>query len=139
MLGQLENTGSRVVIADMEAGTGTLSRMPEGSLDLVLLVTEPSAKSIEVARRALATIEERKIGPSLVIANRVRDEADVELVRSGLGREGLREVPEDPAVMRAERDGAAVIDQAPGAAAVAAIRGLAADIASRAASAPFTG
>ena len=42
----------------MEAGVGTLTRMDEGSLDLALLVAEPSPKSIEVAGRAAQIIAE---------------------------------------------------------------------------------
>lgn len=131
MLGQLENAGGRVVVADLEAGTGTLSRMAEGALDLALLVTEPSAKSIEVARRAVQTLAERRIGPHLVVANRLRDPGDIDLIVEGLGEPVQHRVPEDPDVARAERDGRAVIDVSPGAEAVAAVRALAAAVASR--------
>lgn len=121
MLGQLERDGRQVVIADMEAGSGTLTRMAEDSLDLILLVTEPSLKSIEVSRRAAAIAGERKVGPVLVVANRVQDGADLELIRDGTGAgASLAVIPEDPAVARAERDGVAVIDTAPAAPAVLA-------------------
>lgn len=109
----------------MEAGAGTLTRMAEGSLDLALLVTEPSAKSIEVARRAAEIIAERKIASTLVVANRVRDSADFELIRSALPEAEVVTVPEDPAVMRADRDGLAPVDVAPDAPAVRALAGLA--------------
>ena len=118
MLGQLEASGSEVVIADMEAGVGILTRMPERSLDLLLLVTEPSAKSMEVSRRAAVIAAERNVGPVLVVANRVRTEQDVELVRSGTSAVTLHVVPEDDEVTRAERDGRSVLDVAPGARAV---------------------
>ena len=49
MLGELEGNG-RIVICDLEAGVGAVVRA--GSADVVLVVSEPSAKSIEVARRA---------------------------------------------------------------------------------------
>lgn len=125
MLGQLEATGGQVVIADMEAGTGTLTRLPEGSLDLVLLVTEPSVKSVEVSRRAAQIVAERQIGPMLLVANRVRDAADVELIRAGLPSQAVHIVPDDPQVTLAERDGRSVLDSAPEAPAVAAARQLA--------------
>ncbi len=120
MLGQLEADGGTVVIADMEAGTGTLTRMPEASLDLVLLVTEPSQKSIEVSRRAAEIVNERSIGPCLVVANRVRDAADHELIRTGTSAAEVHVLPEDENVARAERDGRAVVDLAPAAPAVLA-------------------
>lgn len=120
MLGRLES-GDRVVIADMEAGAGTLTRMPEGCLDLALLITEPSPKSIEVSRRSLAIIGERKLGPALVVASKVRDESDLAMIRSALGVTDLLVVPEDPAVTAADRDGVSPLDRSPGSPAVTAI------------------
>lgn len=119
MLGQLES-GGHAVVADMEAGAGTLTRMAAGSLDWALLVTEPSAKSIEVSRRAAQIIRERQIAPVMVIANRVRGAADVELIRTGVGVDDVFTVPEDPDVARADREGAAVLDLAPDSPAVQA-------------------
>jgi len=61
----------------------------------------------------------------IVVANRLRDEADLESVRTRLGQHELVAVPEEPAILRADRDGLAPIDvdaQAPG---VTAIIGLA--------------
>ncbi len=109
----------------MEAGVGTLTRLAEGTLDLALLVAEPSAKSLEVARRAAKILAERKIAPILVIANRVRDPADIELVRSTLGVAEVVAIPEDPAVMRADRNGLSPIDTAPDGPAVRALADLA--------------
>jgi len=124
LLGRLES-GDRVVIADMEAGAGTLTRMPEGCLDLALLVTEPSPKSIEVARRSLAIITERKLGPAMVVASKVRDESDIQMIRSALGVDEVLVVPEDPAVLAADRDGVSPLDSAPDSPAVSAIRAFA--------------
>ena len=124
LLGQLE-ASRRVVIADMEAGAGNLTRMDEGSVDLVLLVTEPSPRSIEVARRARAIIGERKIGPTLVVANKVRGSADLERIRTSLPEAEVLAVPEDPMVLRADREGRAPIDIDPGAPAAQAVADLA--------------
>lgn len=129
MLGQLESS-DRIVIADMEAGIGILSRMEEASFDLGLIVTDSSVKAIEVARRGRDLTLERKLGPVVFIANKVRDEADVELIRAGLGleREALIVVPEDETVMRADRDGVSPVDQAEPSPAVEAIRQFAATL-----------
>ena len=124
MLGQLES-GDRAVIADMEAGIGTLTRMPENSFDVAIVVADSSAKSIEVARRAYAIIAERKLGPILLVANKVRDESDLELIRERLGVREDAWIPEDPAVLQADRDGLAPYDVAADSPAVAAIRKLA--------------
>lgn len=120
----------------MEAGAGTLTRMAEGSLDLAILVVESSAKSIEVARRAAEIVRERKIGPLLVVANKVRDADDVRLVAEALGAVEVLEVPEDEAVISADRDGVSPIDASPDSPAVRAIGALASRVLALAAPPP---
>lgn len=124
LLGQFEGD-ERVVLADMEAGAGTLTRMPQGALDIALLVVEPSAKSIDVARRASAIIVERQIGLTMVVANRVRDEADVELIRTSFPGLEVAVVPEDPLVIQSDREGRSPMDVAPDGPAVQAVAQLA--------------
>ncbi len=123
--------GDRVVVADMEAGIGILTRMPEQALDMALVVAEPSVKSIEVARRAADVIAERRIGPALVVANRVRDSHDADVVSNGLGGYEVLIVPEDPDVARADREGASPLDVAAGCDAVRAIANLADSLAAK--------
>ena len=53
--------GGRTVVGDLEAGIGVLSRMKKGSLDAVLVVANPTPKSIEVARRAAEAAVAREI------------------------------------------------------------------------------
>ena len=107
MLGELEANG-RIVVFDMEAGLGTLLRMSPGQADVVLVVAEPSAKATEVARRA-AEVASGK-ARVVVVANRVRSPEDVEAIRAVLGEHELVEVPEEPAITRADREGVAPID-----------------------------
>ena len=112
---------------------GTLLRLAPGQADLVLVVAEPSAKSIEVARRAAEIAAER--ASVVVVANRVRDEADLERIRAALGDHELVVVPEEPAIARADQDGTAPIDVDPDAPGVRALRDLADRLATRAADA----
>ena len=124
MLGQLESA-DRIVIADMEAGAGTLTRMQAGSLDIAVLVVEPSAKSIEVARRASEIIRDRRIGMVVAAANRVRDDADLDLVRQRLPGLEITAVPDDERITRADREGRSPLDAAADAPAVRAVAELA--------------
>lgn len=106
----------------MEAGIGTLARMGDGALDVVLLVVNPSEKSIEVARRAREIILSRKIaGNSLVVANRLRDGTDLELLREALASAEMVAVPEDPEVRHADIRGMSPVDSVPTPPAVEAI------------------
>ncbi len=111
-----------VVLADMEAGIGTMTRLKENAVDYVLIVAEASAKSLEVARRAVLLARENKVGRVIVLANRVRDDDDLDLIRQTLGDEEYLIIPEDRAIQDADRDGLAPMDAAPDAPAVIAIR-----------------
>ncbi len=101
---------------------GTLLRLQPGQADVVLAVAEPSAKSIDVARRAAELGAER--AAVIVVANRVRRDADVDAVRAGVDGHEIVVVPEEPAITRAEQEGRAPIDvaeEAPGVRALAAL------------------
>jgi len=97
----------------MEAGLGTLSRMAEGHVDYVLVIAEPTWKALEVARRAVALARERSVGQVLVLANRIRDTQNLEMVRTALPGEEIIVVPEDVAIEEADREAVAPIDAAP--------------------------
>ena len=122
MLGELEAEG-RIVVCDLEAGVGTLLRLQRGQADTVVVVAEPSVKSIEVASRAATIASERS--SVVVVANRVRDERDVEAIREVLGHHEVAVIPDDPSISDADKEGVAPIDAAPDAPGVTAIANLA--------------
>ena len=99
----------RIVVADLEAGLNDLLWARPGPDDTVLVVAEPSAKSVEVARRACRIAESMGVRRILGIANRSSGRADVERVADALGVEVLA-VDEDPAVERADQLGSAAFD-----------------------------
>jgi len=123
LLGELEAEG-RIVVGDLEAGVGTLLRLQPGQADLVLVVAQPTAKAIEVARRALEIASSR--ARVILIANRVRDDSDVAMIREGAGWDGeVVVVPDDEGVARADEDGRAPVDAAPDGPALLALEELA--------------
>lgn len=109
MLGELEGT-DQIVIGDLEAGIGTVLRLQADQADVVVVVAQPTAKSLEVARRAIE-LAVQKAPRVIVVANRVRDEAELAVIRDALG-DGLElvVVPDEPAIAEADRDGRAAID-----------------------------
>lgn len=123
---QLEH-GDRTVVCDLEAGLGTLDRIEEGVLDVLLVVANPTGKSLEVARRAIELAA--GVTEIVVVANRVSDDSDIELIREVLGDRDLLVVPEDPVIAAADREGVAPIDLDPDAPGVAALVRLAERIA----------
>ncbi len=114
-----------MIVADFEAGIGTMIRLPDQAVDVVIVVVEPTAKSIEVASRAAGLARERGVSRLFVVANRLTDDADTARVLSKLQAEQVLQVPEDPAVASADRAGIGVIEGAADGAAVAALRQLA--------------
>ena len=113
------------VIADLEAGIGTLTRLGDQRVDAVLVVVEPTPKSIEVGTRAAELAREKSLGRVVVVASRVRDDADLATVQAAFPGYDIVPVPDDAAIVRAERQGEAPLDTAPDAPAVRALVALA--------------
>jgi len=114
-----------IVVADFEAGIGTLTRLGETRVDSVLVVTDPTVKSLEVAARAATLAEDHTAGPIVIVANRVLDDADREAVQRTLTGRIVVIVPEDDAIPAADRADAAPLDAAPDSPAMRVLVGLA--------------
>ena len=121
----MEFSPDEAVIADFEAGVGTLTRLGEQRVDTVLVVVEATPKSIEVGLRAVELARERLLKHVVIIANRVRGEEDIDKIRAAFPGVEVVPVPDDPAIREADRRGIAPIDYAPDAPAVRALVGLA--------------
>lgn len=115
---QLEH-GERTVVCDLEAGIGTIERIEAGVVDVLIVVANPTGKSLEVARRAIEIAD--GVTEIVVVANRVAGEADLELMREVLGDRELFVIPEDAVIAAADRDGRAPIDLDPDSPGVAAL------------------
>lgn len=109
--GQLPDDG-RTVVADLEAGLNDLMWAKPGPEDTVLVVAEPSAKSVEVARRACRMAEAMGVTRILGIANRASSDDDVTRLSEALGVEVVA-VAEDPVVEKADHEGVAAYDVDP--------------------------
>jgi CO dehydrogenase maturation factor len=108
LLRELESEG-KIIIGDLEAGIGTVMRLQEGQADVVLIVVQPTAKSIDVGRRAVELASDRG-ARMIVVANRVRDDEDLDLIRAAVGDAEMVVVPDEPAIALADREGRAAID-----------------------------
>ena len=110
-----------VIVADLEAGIGTLTRLPEASVQWTLVVVEPTPRWIDVGQRAALVATERHQGHITIVANKVADEDDVNRVRDSFAEFDVVAVPEDRVMITADRQGASPVDVDPDAPAVKAI------------------
>jgi len=125
LLGSAEFDPNDTVIADFEAGVGTLTRLEEQKVDTVLVVVEATPKSIEVGQRAAQLGREKQLERVVIIANRIRNDNDLEIIRAAFPGHEVVPVPDDPAIREADRYGVAPVDHAPEAPAVRALVGVA--------------
>ena len=112
----------------MEAGIGTLTRLGHSQLDAVLVVVEPTPRSIEVGRRAVELAVAASQGRVVIVANQITGPGDEAVVRSAFPGMEVFLVPADAAIASADRVGLSPLDVSPGSPAVQALLGLAATL-----------
>ncbi|MBA3304347.1 MAG: cobyrinic acid a,c-diamide synthase, partial [Thermoleophilaceae bacterium] len=115
-------------ILDTEASPEHLSRGTAQYADAPLLVVEPYFKSLETGRRMAALGKDLGLEHVALIANKMRDERDLDAVTEFAESHGLEVggiIPFDEAMPGAERAGSSPLDFAPDGLAVAAIERIA--------------
>jgi len=117
-----------VCILDTEASPEHLSRGTAKYADAMLIVVEPYFKSLETGRRMAALGRDLGLERVALVANKIRDERELEAVREFSRQHGIEiagVIPYDESLPGAERAEAAPLDFAPDCAAVTAIGELA--------------
>lgn len=110
------------LIGDLSAGPHQIARDWAPYAETYLVVVQPTAQSALTARRVARLARQQSPDASIAfVANRVRDQRDVEHIQALLGDPLFASIPADEGVAAAERIGVAPIDHAPGAPAVAAL------------------
>lgn len=101
-----------VVIMDMEAGVEHLGRATSASVDALIIVVNPGARSRAAAGQIKQLGEDLKIKRILVIGNRVKETEDEELIRQSFqDMEILGFIPEMAEISDADRRGVRPFDQ----------------------------
>lgn len=111
-------------VGDMPAGPRQTAFDWAPYADTIVLVTEPTWQSMLTARRIAGLVRARGDTGLAVVANKVRESAQVDRIAEVLGIPVTVTAPLDPEVRQAERAGLALIDHAPLAATVRAARDL---------------
>lgn len=112
------------VILDMEAGIEHLGRGTARNVDVMLIVVEPSFKSIETAQRIKKLASDIGIHNFVAVANKVSTKEEEEFIKMGLEKYGiplLITVPFDKQIAYADLIKTAPIDYAPSSPAIKAV------------------
>ncbi|PPC98286.1 MAG: cobyrinic acid a,c-diamide synthase [Hyphomicrobium sp.] len=115
-------------ITDMEAGLEHLKRGTARNVDTMLIVAEPYYRSLEAAGRTWSLANELAIPHVYVVANKVKNEADVTAIEEYCERHKIPiigVVPSEEQFIEAERRAVAPIDFAPDCQGTLAIRAIA--------------
>jgi CO dehydrogenase maturation factor len=140
IIGELK-AAEGITVIDMEAGLELFGRGTPGASDLLAIVIEPSLWSIQTATRIIDLARELGIPKLMAVANKIREEADVEWIREALRPQGVEVagvIPYDADVSLADRRMGSLLDIAPESAAARAIADLAGVIARQVGAAPAT-
>ena len=114
------------VIGDLPGGTRQAFTGWGSWANTILIVVEPTAKSLLSGRRLanMANLDPENPKRVMVVASKVREDGDVEMIAKGVGLEVIASVPWDEELAEAERRQLAPIDFAPDCPAVRAVESL---------------
>jgi CO dehydrogenase maturation factor len=120
-----------VTVLDTEASPEHLTRGTAKYADVMLTIVEPYFKSLETGRRMAELAHGLGLGRVLLIANKVRDESELEAVREFAESHGLEVggvIPYDEGLPKAEAAHSSPLDFAPDGPAVEAIAQVAREV-----------
>ena len=121
------DTEEDVCILDTEASPEHLSRGTAQYAETMLVVVEPYFKSLETGRRMAALGKDLGLPHVALLANKIRDDNELEAVRQFAAQNGIElaaSVPYDESFPEAERADQAPLDFAPDSPAVNVIAGI---------------
>ena len=105
---------NEVIILDMEAGIEHLGRATARAVDKLIVVVEPSRRSVETAHRIKKLAHDIGLNNVAVVGNKIRSQAEKEFLLTGLvGFEFLGFIPYDSAVTEADMANLPLLDSSP--------------------------
>ncbi|MEW6567850.1 MAG: carbon monoxide dehydrogenase accessory protein CooC [Chloroflexota bacterium] len=103
-----------LVLLDMYAGVEHLGRATADAVDAMLIVVEPTARSLATAAQIKALAEDLKLTRLHLVGSKVSGEADrAFILEHAPDLPVLGFLPADPRVQQADRKGTALFDMAP--------------------------
>lgn len=100
-----------IVVVDMVAGLEPMSRGVARGVDLLMCITEPTVKSIDVTREIYRLSRDLGVRNFVVVGNKVTSDEDRVFIEKSLsGVEVLGHIPYDESVVKADKLGISVLD-----------------------------
>ena len=116
-----------VVVVDFEAGLEHLGRGTAKGIDVMLVITEPSQKSLDLCSKIIKLAKKLGIVNIYLVWNKIIDEEQVEIINERVQDWEVplyHSIPYDPEIGKADLKGEAPIDYAPDSKGVQAIKRL---------------
>ncbi len=97
-----------VVVMDMEAGIEHMGRGTAEHVEVMLIVSDPSLKSLETARKLYNLAKEAGIKKSFIVGNKVANSAEKDLIYKFVSSNGMQLlglIPHDKLILKADMEG----------------------------------
>ncbi len=105
---------NEVVLMDMYAGVEHLGRATSDAVDAMIVVVEPTARSLATAAQIRSMAEDLKLPRLYLVGSKVDDDEERAFIEARTpGLPILGHLPIDPRVQKADREGVAVYDAVP--------------------------
>ncbi len=100
-----------LTVIDAEAGVEQVNRRVIRRVDLLLLVSDPTAKGVRVAESIRKVADEAmRYGRAALLINRARSREEAELLAGGTPLDLLGWLPEDPAIRDYDAEGRSLLE-----------------------------
>lgn len=94
-----------IVIIDMPAGIEHFGRGTSESVDALIIVVEPTLKSIQTAQRIVSLASDLKINKILFVGNKIINDSDLQFIKDNLSKEPIGHLSYSPQVLESEKSG----------------------------------
>ena len=118
---------NEVIIVDFEAGIEHLGRGTAKGIDVMLVITEPSQKSLDLCKKIIELSKKLGVINIYLIANKITNEEQKEIINTRIQNWGVplyHSIPFDPDIGKADLEGKSPIDFNSNAKGVLAIKSL---------------
>lgn len=103
-----------VVLLDMYAGVEHLGRATADAVDAMLVVVEPTARSLGTAKQIMDLANDLKMKHLFLVGSKIQGDEDLQFIQNNSpGLDVLGSLADDPRVRQADREGLSAYDLSP--------------------------